>query len=208
MSFKGKHLTRALDSVWLDGTVLTAANAGTTGNVKVLMYDSDGDILIATGTDVPTDATDGYAKGCLFIDRDVATGSTGLYENVGTSSSCNFDQVGSNTTLAADAIDSDQIADDAVSLEHLDSGIAPHDIVFYAGDISWTSSGTTDSTNLSGTVTIASGDIVLGSISSAPTQSAYLVSCAASGNAITAELSAANTSNDAVVSYMILRSAT
>ena len=45
---------------------------------------------MAQGTTVPTDATTGYAKGCLFIDTDVASGTSGLYVNVGTNTSCVF----------------------------------------------------------------------------------------------------------------------
>lgn len=61
--------------------------------VAVLLRDSNGDVLFATGTTVPTDATTGYAKGCLFIDTDVATGTTGLYCNKGTKTSCVFTAV-------------------------------------------------------------------------------------------------------------------
>lgn len=46
--------------------------------------------IYVTGTTVPTNATSGYAKGCLFVDTDVATWTTGLYVNVGTSTSCVF----------------------------------------------------------------------------------------------------------------------
>jgi hypothetical protein len=63
--------------------------AGATG-VTVLMKDSLGKILLATGTTLPADAGTTYAKGCLFIDTDVATGTSGLYVNVGTSASCVF----------------------------------------------------------------------------------------------------------------------
>lgn len=59
----------------------------------VLLEDALGDILFATGTTVPTNATTGYAKGCLFIDTDVATGTTGLYCNKGTRTSCAFTAV-------------------------------------------------------------------------------------------------------------------
>lgn len=47
-------------------------------------------IVYVTGTTVPTDAASGYAKGCLFVDTDVASGTTWLYVNVGTSTSCVF----------------------------------------------------------------------------------------------------------------------
>lgn len=91
MGRRGKFKTRALDSQILDGEARTATLAGTSAGIRVLLWDRDRDILLATGTDVPSDATDGYAKGCIFIDRDVATGISGVYENVGTNSSCNFD---------------------------------------------------------------------------------------------------------------------
>ncbi len=58
-----------------------------------ILADGNGDILIAQGTTVPTDATAGYAKGCLFIDTDVATGTTGLNCNKGTNLSCQFTAV-------------------------------------------------------------------------------------------------------------------
>jgi hypothetical protein len=79
------------------GAPVAPSLAGTTGQILVLMRDKDRKILMATGTDVPSNATAGYAKGCLFIDRNVTTGTTGLYENIGTSSSCNFNAAGTVT---------------------------------------------------------------------------------------------------------------
>jgi hypothetical protein len=105
MSFQGQFKTKALESIWLGGEVLAAARAGTTGNILVLVYDASGDILFATGTDVPTDATSGYAKGCKFIDRDVATGASGVYENIGTNTSCNFDALTATMTEINSVID-------------------------------------------------------------------------------------------------------
>lgn len=58
--------------------------------VTCLLKDSAGKALLATGTTVPADTGTLYAKGCLFIDTDVATGTSGLYVNVGTSASCVF----------------------------------------------------------------------------------------------------------------------
>lgn len=46
--------------------------------------------IYVTGTTVPTNTTAGYAKGCLFVDTDVASGTTGLYVNVWTDTSCVF----------------------------------------------------------------------------------------------------------------------
>lgn len=61
--------------------------------VTCLFKDGSGKALLATGTTVPSDTATLYAKGCLFIDTDVATGTTGLYVNVGTASSCVFKAV-------------------------------------------------------------------------------------------------------------------
>lgn len=58
--------------------------------VTVLLKDAAGKALLATGTTVPADAGTIYAKGCLFIDTDVATGTGGLYCNQGTAASCVF----------------------------------------------------------------------------------------------------------------------
>jgi hypothetical protein len=58
------------------------------------------------------------------IDREagtITTSSTGIASSVGTSN------------IVADAITNAKIADDAVSLENLDSGITPSHIVVYAG---------------------------------------------------------------------------
>ena len=63
---------------------------GATSGEQALIRDASGDILLATGTTVPTNDTAGYAKGCLFIDTDVAKGTGGLYCNKGTAAECTF----------------------------------------------------------------------------------------------------------------------
>lgn len=93
MTWPGKHLVRGIPSLTVNGEIIDNAVAGTTGDIRVLMRDVDRKILWATGTDVPADDTAGYAKGCLFIDRDVAAATTGLYVNVGTTADCDFDAV-------------------------------------------------------------------------------------------------------------------
>jgi len=88
----------------------------TVSGVKILLKDSAGKILLATGTTVPTDSTAGYAKGCIFIDTDVGAGSQGAYVNVGTTAACNFDVL---TTIGANDVVTASIADDAVTLDKL-----------------------------------------------------------------------------------------
>ena len=86
MSFQGKFGTQKLPALQINGSLIA------TGVVGILL-DENGKALLATGTTVPTNGSNGYAKGCLFIDTDVATGTTGLYCNKGTSSSCVFTAV-------------------------------------------------------------------------------------------------------------------
>jgi hypothetical protein len=76
--------------------------------------------------------------------------------------------------------------------------------VKYAGKITWSGSGVSLATTVTG---VAATDIVVASIQTAPTQAAYLVSAAPTTNTVTLVLSAANTSNNAVISYQVLRAA-
>jgi hypothetical protein len=93
MGWRGKFEKEPLNSIILEGTPVSATIAGTSAAIHVLIYDKNRHALHATGTDVPTDDTAGYAKGCLFVDTDVAKDTTGLYVNIGTSAECNFDAV-------------------------------------------------------------------------------------------------------------------
>lgn len=79
----------------VDGAITINSSNETLGGqtVKVLIKDQDGMAVLATGLVVPADSGAGFAKGCLFIDTNVAAGTTGLYVNVGTTAACNFDAV-------------------------------------------------------------------------------------------------------------------
>ena len=76
----------------------------TISGVSTLLRDSSGNKLLATGTTVPADTSSGYAKGGLFIDTDVTTGISALYENQGISTSSLFVLIGdiSDTVYATD----------------------------------------------------------------------------------------------------------
>lgn len=138
------------------------------------------------GLDIPS-AVAGYAVGCLFIKTD--TGAT--YRNTGTVTSCTFTLIGTVTS-------------NSIELAMLTSGITPSHIVKYAGKITWSGSGASLATTVTG---VAATDIVIASIQTVPTQAAYLVSAAPTTNTVTIVLSAANTSNDAVISYTVFRAA-
>ena len=74
-------------------TLTLTGDKASTAAVNALLRDWAGHILFATGTTVPTNGAAGYAKGCLFIDVDVATGTTGLYCNKGVTTACDFTAV-------------------------------------------------------------------------------------------------------------------
>lgn len=160
--------------------------------VRVLSRDIDNDVLLCSGTSVPTGA--GYAKGCLFMKTDVVTGTKGLYENQGTTAAASFNVIGDVTAA--------EIGAGAVTLAKLDAGITPSHVVKYAGKITWSGSGASLATTVAG---VASTDIVMATIQTVPTQAAYLVSAAPTTNTITLVLSAANTANDAVIAYTVFR---
>lgn len=63
-------------------------------SITVLERDASGNILRCTGTVAVTDAGSGFAKGCLYLKTNVGAGTTGVYENVGTTTACNFDTIG------------------------------------------------------------------------------------------------------------------
>ena len=202
---------RTFKQLTLIGEDFDNAAAGTTGDIIIYLRDKSDNILLASGTDVPTDDTSGYAKGCRFIDTDVAAGTGGVYENVGTTALCNFDILGTitagsvdTTELAADAVTGAKIEDDAVSLEHLDDAILPSHIVKYAGEVTWSGSGATLASTVTG---VAATDIVIASIHTLGTEGTILQGAVASLNTITFTLDAANTTNDTVVSYVVYRAA-
>ena len=57
---------------------------------RVYKLDEDGDMLLVLWTTVPTDTASGYAKGCTFIDTNVASGTGWVYFNKGINTSCVF----------------------------------------------------------------------------------------------------------------------
>jgi len=62
----------------------------------IIARDPGQGILHAYGTTVPTDATTGYAPGCLFIKTNGTTGVTINYVNTGTLASCVFSPLDAN----------------------------------------------------------------------------------------------------------------
>ena len=129
----------------------------------------------------------GYAKGCELVATDTGT----HYYNTGTAASCTFTSV---LTVTAGS----------VALASLAAGITPSHVVKYAGKITWSGSGATLATTVTG---VAATDIVIATIQGAPTEAAYIKAVAPTLNTVTITLSAANISNDAVIAYQVLRAA-
>ena len=91
--------TKIRDYLRFTGQVVSASTAGAANFIRVYLRDEGDDILMAAGISVPTDDTAGYAKGCLFIDTNVAKGSQGLYVNIGTDAECTFVACSDTTSL-------------------------------------------------------------------------------------------------------------
>jgi hypothetical protein len=94
-----RHEEEVFGKIRLEGQKTYVGGNATTVIVYVLIEDSVGNILWCTGATKPTDGLSGFAKGCIFIDTDVADNSQGMYINIGTTSAAEFSL---NTSAAAD----------------------------------------------------------------------------------------------------------
>ena len=104
--------------------------------------------------------------------------------------------------LATDAVETAKIKNGNVTLAKLSAGITPSHVVKYAGTFTWTEGGASKAVTVDG---VAATDIVLASFLVTPTEAAYIAKIVPTTNTITITLSAANTSNDAQISYVVLR---
>ena len=89
-----------------------------------------------------------------------------------------------------------------IVLASLASIISPTRIVKLSGSVTWSGSGATLASSVSG---VLSTDLISATISTKPTQAAYLVRATPTTDTITFELQNANTSNDAVIAYTVFR---
>lgn len=96
-------LTTGVDAAWRQelsvGTIELQGNSG--GATQTLMIDASRNILLQTGTTVPTDGTLGFAKGGKFIDTDAVNAMRSIYENQGTTTSSAFKLVGGQENVLA-----------------------------------------------------------------------------------------------------------
>jgi hypothetical protein len=105
--------------------------------------------------------------------------------------------------LGADAVDGTKLADDAVSLEHLDAGITPSHIVFAAGRFT-TAGGDTDETiTVAGVLATDEVQVTLHTAGAVPVT---VIDASASAGQIDVDMSA-DPSTDHVLTYSVLRAA-
>lgn len=112
-----------------------------------------------------------------------------------------IDLAAGNIPVVASSTDSG-----AVETAMLESGLQPSHVVKYSGKVTWSGSGATLKSAIMGTY--SSSDLIVASISEIPTQAGYLAGADVfRNNSALWTLSAANTSNDAEVTYQVLRAA-
>jgi hypothetical protein len=108
------------------------------------------------------------------------------------------------TELADGAVTTVKLAAGNVTLAKLAAGITPVSVPKYVGTVTWSGSGTSKAQTVTG---VLATDIVMATILVAPTQAATLSKTVPTTDTITFTLSAANTSNDAQISYVVYRAA-
>lgn len=113
MLLRGGILTDGENIDLFRGDLKLAGKSRTPGSTAVLSIhrDSSGNILLATGTTVPG-AEAGFAKGCVFIKTDAATGVDGTYFNIGTTTAASFVTASGQTAAqqGADGLVNKQVA--------------------------------------------------------------------------------------------------
>lgn len=92
----------------------------------------------------------------------------------------------------------------SIDLAMLSAGITPSHVVKFTEKVTWSGAGASLAHTITGVV---AGDFVQCTIDTVPSEAAYLVSAAPTTNTVTVVLSAANTSNDAVVTISVLSAA-
>lgn len=107
-----------------------------------------------------------------------------------------------NPVLAADSVTNAKVADDAISLEHLDSGIEPSHVVKFAG--THTSSANGGGVNALTVTGVASTDIVVATMKAKGSSPVTLLHVAPTTNTLTFTFSG-DPSTDHYVYYVVLR---
>lgn len=91
-----------------------------------------------------------------------------------------------------------------VLLAMLGSGITPSHVAKFGGKITWSGAGASLATTIAG---VAASDLVQATFQNMPTQATTFLQAVPTTNTLTLTMSAANTSNDAVITYTVFRAA-
>ena len=108
---------------------------------------------------------------------------------------------GEVTAVADDTIVTGDIVDGTILAADLATAITPSHVTKYAAEVTWSGGGATLATTVTG---VAATDLVQVSFHTPGTEGTVL-SVVPTTNTLTFTLDTANTSNDAVVSYNVLR---
>lgn len=108
-------------------------------------------------------------------------------------------------TVAANAITTTKINDADVTLAKLSAGITPSHVVKFGGRTTW--SGGLDTLAVTVTGAQAVNQFAVATFEAAPSEAAYIASAAVSTNTLTFTLSAANVSDDCIITWVIYEAA-
>lgn len=124
-----RQISRLRNGLQVDGRGETINSVA----VTVLLKDSNGDVVLCTGTTVPTDASSGYARGGVFLKTNGSAGTI-FYINEGSNTSSAFNVVKtpeSDPSFSGDVTVGDSFADTLI----LNSRIATASIAGAAIDV-------------------------------------------------------------------------
>ena len=160
MSFRGALMRLGLVSDYRDldinlGFLRIRGRTQTIGETSVRVYlkDNDNNVLLCTGTSVPTIDKSGYAKGCQFIKTDAIDGVKALYENQGTNLLTDFNIIGDISSAEIALAEGNILVGNAAGLAAALSGKSDKQILIGNGT-------TVISVVVSGDISIANDGIV------------------------------------------------
>lgn len=143
--------------------------------------------ISASTPKIKLEGSEGSAKNLSWMEN---AGEMILYDEGETANRTKFSGATGKRTLPL--IDASELA----------TSVTPSHVVKYAGEYTWSGGGASCAETVTGALAT---DIVVATIQSAPTEAASMVSVAVTENTVTTTLSAANTTNDAVIAYVVFR---
>jgi hypothetical protein len=210
--------------IFAPGIYTTAAAIGMTASKTITLSGAGDYVFVSTGGDITFGANDvvlltnGATAARVFwvtaTNHDLSTtGSTSTLvgnfivrdATVASTATLNGRILASRAVVIAGVANTMSIPGGAISkidVADLAVGITPSHVVKFAGKITWSGSGASLATSVPG---VLATDIVLASVQVASTQTGYIASVAPTTDTVTIVLSTANTSNQAVIAYEVLR---